>query len=96
MLALGDLNIRSEADGVSADGSIVVGTSDALGAFVWDAEHGMQSLESVLAEHGLNLTGWNLGQARGISADGTTIMGFGNAPSGATEAWIAASFAAWG
>jgi hypothetical protein len=49
----------------------------------------MQSLESVLAEQGLNLPGWSLDQAMAISADGTTIVGLGHAPSGATEAWIA-------
>jgi len=37
----------------------------------------------------LKLTGWTLSQATGISADGLTIVGFGNNPSSQNEAWIA-------
>ena len=89
MVALGPLDIESEANGVSADGSIVVGSSRNNGAFIWDAAQGMRSLKSVLEEQGLSLAGWDLSQAHAISADGTTIIGYGIAPSGWTEAWIA-------
>jgi hypothetical protein len=37
----------------------------------------------------LDLTGWQLSGARGISADGTVIVGFGTNPGGQTEGWIA-------
>ncbi len=40
-------------------------------------------------ELGLDLTGWALFEARGISDDGLTIVGFGANPSGQTEVWIA-------
>ncbi len=71
---------------VSADGSVVVGS----GAFIWDECHGRRSIQDILEnEFGLNLTGWTLTSAGGISADGLTIVGTGTNPIGQTEAWIA-------
>jgi len=95
MVGLGDLpggSFYSIAWGVSADGSVVVGTgSSASGseAFIWDATNGMRSLEDVLNSYGVDLTGWKLSQARGISADGITIVGYGTNPLGQNEAWVA-------
>lgn len=40
-------------------------------------------------DHGLDLTGWTLDTAYGISADGLTFVGYGYNPSGDTEAWVA-------
>jgi hypothetical protein len=40
-------------------------------------------------EFGLDLTGWTLTSAAGISDDGLTIMGNGVNPDGKSEAWIA-------
>ena len=79
---------------VSADGSVVVGygtvDSGAL-ALIWDADRGLRDLKSVLEnECGLDLTGWRLNVASGVSADGLVIVGFaGNNPDGENEAWIA-------
>ncbi|MFQ5806801.1 MAG: PEP-CTERM sorting domain-containing protein [Phycisphaerae bacterium] len=97
MLGLGDLpggSFQSKAYDVSGDGSVVVGTGIADGprhaAFIWDAEHGMRNLEDVLTdEYGLDLTGWRLEGAWGVSADGLTIVGHGVHPNGDAEAWIA-------
>lgn len=84
MQGLGDLpggEFRSSAWAVSADGSIVVGTSTSksgMEAFIWDANKGMRSLKSVLEkDYGLDLSGWTLRLAKGISDDGLTIVGFG-------------------
>jgi probable HAF family extracellular repeat protein len=92
-LAGGELIGYSTATSVSADGSIVVGNStSARGeeAFIWDDTNGMRSLEDVLIDdYGLDLTGWDLTSATGISADGQTIVGYGINPDGHTEAWIA-------
>ncbi len=90
---------------VSADGAVVVGASDAstgcgnslsdentsgCQAFLWEAEHGIRSLAEVLeADYGLDLTGWILREAQGISDDGLTIVGWGTNPSGDEEAWLA-------
>ncbi|MHB1033132.1 MAG: PEP-CTERM sorting domain-containing protein [Pirellulales bacterium] len=96
MVGLGELSggmFGSTALGVSADGSVVVGRSEVAAgaeAFVWDAANGMQSLQKVLDEtYGLELTGWSLKEATGISADGKTIVGVGTNPLGKTEAWVA-------
>jgi hypothetical protein len=79
----------SEADDVSADGSIIVGGGTP--AFIWDAKNGMQSLQEVL-EHDfcLDLSGWlSLSRAAGVSDDGLTIVGDGSGPGGSSEGWIA-------
>jgi len=95
MVGLGLLpgGTRSRALGVSADGSVVVGSTTFSpgidNAFVWDATHGMRSLQQVLTGSGLELTGWTLLDATAVSADGSTIVGYGTDPSGLTEAWIA-------
>ncbi len=92
-LAGEDFRFRSSVEGVSADGSTVVGQSiSATGheAYIWDAANGMQSLKDMLeSNYGLDLTGWWLKEAHGISDDGLTIVGYGCNPSGYDEAWIA-------
>ena len=58
-------------------------------AAIWDETHGMRSLWSVLVDSGLDLTGWTLSTATGISDDGMTVVGFGENPDGNTEGFIA-------
>ena len=99
MIPLGDLpggTFQSTPTGISADGSIVVGYSATGGttnqptnsAFIWDAQHGMRDLKLVLTEMGLDLTGWSLLGAGGISPDGRTIVGGGVNPQGFNEAFL--------
>jgi probable HAF family extracellular repeat protein len=99
MEGLGDLaggGLWSEALDVSADGRIIVGESDVgfggglYTAFIWDPVHKMRNLRDVLVnDFGLDLTGWTLHSAHGISYDGLTIAGWGRNPDGYQEAWIA-------
>jgi len=57
---------------------------------IWDSVNGMRALRDVLIyDCGLDLTGWSLDGATGISADGLTIAGNGSNPSGNDEAWVA-------
>ncbi len=79
MISLGE----GHASAVSADGSVVVGSDN--GAFIWDQYNGKRDIKEVLEnDYGLDLTGWTLTMATGISADGSTIVGYGN-----NGAWIA-------
>jgi len=106
MHRLGDLagpkktrGMRSEALAITRDGSVIVGISCG-DAFIWDGANGMRSLKMVLAnDYHLDLSGWSLEKATGISDDGKTIVGDGWRISkdifgqqqyrGQDEAWIA-------
>jgi probable HAF family extracellular repeat protein len=97
MTGLGHLpgsgNESSHVYAISGDGSIIVGKrQDGLveDAFVWDTGHGMRNLQEVLEnDYGLDLSGWTLRRALGISNDGMKIVGYGTNPDGYQEAWIA-------
>jgi RNA polymerase sigma factor (sigma-70 family) len=83
---------NSAAYGVSADGNVVVGDNKSERpptALIWTPQAGMRRLAEVLTNnYQLNLEGWQLTSARGISHDGRTIVGSGVNPSGQTEGWI--------
>jgi uncharacterized membrane protein len=81
----------AEALAVSADGSVIVGrasSDNGIEAFVWTQSAGMRSLASVLQAGGVDLNGWQLSRAAGISDDGTVIVGTGVNPNGNTEGFI--------
>jgi len=88
MVGLGDLaggSFQSVANDISGDGSVVAGFGfSALGqeAFIWDAVNGMRNLKTVLVGLGIDLTGYTLTNADGLSADGTIIVGQATGPSG--------------
>lgn len=89
------LGLGGVAYGVSADGRMVVGEGNAPGsaagieAFLWTEGVGVRRLQEVLeTDYGLNLQGWFLAAATGISDDGKTIVGWGFNPGGETEAWV--------
>jgi uncharacterized membrane protein len=83
----------SQAYDICSDGSKIVGKSyngNYTEAFYWDSIKGMRSLKSLLSkDFGLKLAGWTLTEARAISDDGSTIVGWGINPHGLEEAWIA-------
>ena len=82
--------LNSQGRAISADNSIIVGTSDStIGAraFLWTRTFGMVDLNTYLSSLGLDLTGWSLTQASGISADGSAIAGYGEF-NGATRAFL--------
>ena len=79
---------------VSADGTIVLGESDSTGniideAVLWSEAQGMRSVKNLLAEAGVDTSGWSLDDAGGISSDGTIIVGTGNDPQNEIRGWIA-------
>ncbi len=82
------------AEDCSADGSIIVGNFEngnktLSKPFLWTEDGGMQDLQVMLAGLGIDLSGWVLKEATGISADGTVIVGSGTSPSQYSEAWMA-------
>ncbi len=103
MQPLGDLpggGFQSWAYACSADGNVIVGRASIAGncgpfgcgsagqAFIWEPQNGMQNLTELLTFGGVDLTGWRLEEARGISANGRVIVGVGVNPQGLTEGWI--------
>lgn len=79
----------SSAQDVSGDGSIIVGYSDAHGAMIWDATHGMRSMQQVLDDiYGVELPDWTLHGIVGVSDDGRAFAGHGTNPDGNIEAWL--------
>lgn len=98
MEGLGDLSggaFFSTAADVNADGSVVVGASISANggeAFRWTATDGIKSVQELLTAAGVDMTGWQLQNASGVSDTGNTIVGRGNSPDSgpnSTEAWIA-------
>ena len=84
--------VWSNLDDVTDDGSVAVGfgeTASRQEALIWDRINGIRSVQDFLGGYGLDLAGWTLLAATGISRDGSTIIGFGINPSGYTEAWVA-------
>jgi hypothetical protein len=79
------------ASAISADGSTIVGYGTDKRAYIWDADNGVRNLRYVLTnDFGLDLTGWTLKSATGVSDDGTVIVGIGINPAGHEEGWRAA------
>jgi probable HAF family extracellular repeat protein len=81
----------SAANAANGDGSVIVGsassaTSDV--ACVWTELTGTISLSAYLGALGVDLTGWTLQTATGVSADGRTVVGNG-LHNGVSEGWIA-------
>ncbi len=78
MQSLSYPNDSGYANGLNADGSIVVGALSNGGAFIWTEDEGIRRLQDVLvSEYSMDLEGWNLRGATEISADGNTIVGYG-------------------
>jgi uncharacterized membrane protein len=83
--------VQSLAHAVT-DNATVVGqgsTDQGFEAFIWDSVLGMRNLRGELVGRGVDLTGWLLTDATGISFDGQIIVGNGVDPDGHLEAWIA-------
>jgi uncharacterized membrane protein len=69
-------DMPATAVGVSADGSVIVGFQGDE-ATLWTADLEAHSLARLLAEAGVELSGWTLTTARSVSADGKVIIGSG-------------------
>jgi probable HAF family extracellular repeat protein len=93
----GAVSTSSAALAVSADGSIIVGRATGADqndhAFIWSAAAGMRDLKTVLVgDYGLDLSGWTLSEATGISnvVNGSfTVVGNGIDEQGQPEGFVA-------
>ncbi len=93
--SLGDLPggiANANSYDIDASGRTVVGIgTTAIGneAFIWRESMGIQNLRTWLeATYGIDLTGWVLQNATGVSADGMTLVGYGIDPMGDERAWV--------
>jgi len=86
-------NRRGIAYDVSADGNTIVGVGPGLpggSAMIWTAEKGMRTLYTVLNwDLKIDMTGWSLSAAQGVSDDGLTVVGYGVNPQGQIQAFLA-------
>lgn len=95
LLPLPPNGTQSTARGANVDGSVIVGEVQLIGpggfvgrAGLWTRYHGFEDLNEILPLMGIDLSGWNLRQARSVSADGLSIAGDGN-HNGMSESWLA-------
>jgi probable HAF family extracellular repeat protein len=84
----------SEAYATSANGSVIVGFSNSGSssgdAFRWTSAGGMVSVADWLTGAGVSIAGFTqFSSASGVSADGSTVVGYGINTSNRTEAFIA-------
>ncbi len=81
---------EARATAVNGDGSVVVGHSGNFtsSAFMWTPATGAVDLNVYLRTLGIDLTGWTLNKATGVSGDGRVIAGFGQY-GGIDQAWVA-------
>lgn len=72
---------NSRAGALSADGNVIVGYTDTgfgdESAVVWTPSGKMQLLDAYLTGLGVDLTGWQMKRAVGVSHDGKSIVGWG-------------------
>jgi len=80
------------AGGMSGDGGVVVGwaaSSAGETAMIWAQATGWSRLEDILqTRYRIELNGWTLQRATGISDDGLTLVGQGRNPQGRQEGWV--------
>lgn len=102
IISLGELDLGPNvptwvhASDISNDGATIVGSGHGFigggqvlrQAIVWTEADEIRTLEDILVnEYGIDLQGWKLTDATGVSANGLVITGYGTNPSGQTESW---------
>lgn len=83
--------VRSTANAVNDNGSVVVGQLDGIGqtAAIWTPSRGMEPLSAYLSFHGITVpSGINLLTATAVSADGRTIAGYTGPPGAGIQGWV--------
>lgn len=98
MMDLGQLSEPREGmfpQAVSSDGSVIVGFVQAVdqlraAGFIWTEDRGLRYFTSELSELCMDsfLQEWSYVGVRGISGDGTVLIGFGTDPEGRDQGWV--------
>lgn len=85
----------SSASSTSAGGHLIGGAAfqNQMEAFIWSSATGMLKLEDQLTAMGMDLTGWELEDVKGISADGSVLVGTGSF-NGVLAGWVVTGYAA--
>lgn len=91
-----ELGVSIAAYDLSGDGSVLVGTHHrfkpypphVFRAMMWSEALGVTLLDELLQSKGVDLMGWQLQKAIGISADGSVIVGTGVNGMGQTSSWV--------
>ena len=83
-------------EAINSDGAVIVGNASVPGggthAAMWVPCLGTVDLQNYLPTLGVDLSGWLLSRAVGVSADGTAVCGVG-AFNGASRSWIVTGLA---
>lgn len=80
---------ETRGHGITADGAVIVGTTNTGRAILWTEATGIVDLNTLFPSLGLNLTEWELTAALAVSADGTAMAGVGRRNGGQyDQAWI--------
>lgn len=81
---------NGEATATDSTGGYIVGSSEYSCAYIYDRFNGTRDLQSLMEqEFGLDLGGFDITRAVGISDDGRVITGLGAPPEGGEQAWVA-------
>ena len=67
----------SVATTVSRNGEVIAGNYSG-GTFIWSQSSGSVDFKGLLASRGLDVAGWEFFGINGMSADGSTLVGFGS------------------
>jgi uncharacterized membrane protein len=79
--------MSSTPDGATIIGEVETGVFQGF-ACTWEEGSGIGNLNLIAASLGLDLNGWTMRRATGISADGTVIVGQATKPGMPTASWI--------
>lgn len=95
MQSIGTLVIGGEsfAHAISGNGEIIIGSAayspgGPRRAFIWTLTSGIKDLNDHLTSLGVDMTGWELTHANGLSFNGSTLTGEGRF-NGEMRAWVA-------
>jgi len=84
------LGVSGRADVVNANGTVIAGIGEFSGnsnaPYLW-RDGDVVALQSALTSVDADISGWTLTAIKGMSSDGSVLVGYGINPSGVVQAW---------